>query len=68
MESATEARFPKSTGRMSKPEIELLRRKESIQMSRTRVLNDLRASTNPRYKVILTGALAELDKKLTEFR
>jgi hypothetical protein len=45
--------------------LELLRKKETILLSRTRVVRELDNAQNPRYKVVLTKALADLDAKLT---
>jgi hypothetical protein len=47
------------------PEIlELIRQKEGILLSRTRVVCELKSAKNPRYKAVLTKALADLDAKL----
>ena len=58
--------------RPSKPEsapdpeqLELIRKKETILLSRTRVVRDLDNAQNPRYKAVLTKALADLDAQLT---
>lgn len=45
-------------------QIQRLRDKESLELSRTRVRRELAASTNPRYQVILRKALADLEAKL----
>jgi hypothetical protein len=45
--------------------LELLRKKENILLSRTRVVRDLDNAQNPRYKVVLNKALADLDAQLT---
>jgi hypothetical protein len=45
--------------------LELIRKKENILLSRTRVVRDLDSAQNPRYKAVLTKALAELDAQLT---
>ena len=45
--------------------LELLRKKETILLSRTRVVRELDNAQNPRYKVLLKKALADLDAKLT---
>jgi hypothetical protein len=50
---------------LSQETLDLLRKKESILMSRTRVLRDLQNAQNPRYKVVLNKALADLDAQLT---
>ena len=45
--------------------LEAIRKKESILLSRTRVVRDLDNAQNPRYKAVLTKALADLDAQLT---
>jgi hypothetical protein len=47
--------------------LELIRKKESILLSRIRVERDLKSAQNPRYKALLTKALAELDAQLSTF-
>lgn len=47
--------------------LELIRKKESILLSRTRVQQDLKSAQNPRYKALLNKALAELDAQLSTF-
>jgi hypothetical protein len=48
----------------SSAQLEVLRKREDLMLSRTRVLHDIEAAQNPRYKVILTAALAHLDREL----
>ena len=48
-------------------QLEMIRRKESILLSRTRVERDLKSAQNPRYKALLIKALAELDAQLSTF-
>ena len=43
-----------------------LRKKESLLLSRTRVLNDLKASRNPKHRNLLEIALKDLEQKLAE--
>ena len=50
---------------LSQETLDLLRKKESILMSRTRVVRDLQNAQNPRYKAVLSKALADLDAQLT---
>ena len=50
---------------LSQATLELLRKKESILLSRTRVVRDLQNAQNPRYKAVLSKALADLDAQLT---
>jgi hypothetical protein len=47
-------------------EIQLLRAKENLELSRTRVTRELAASANPRYQELLRKALADLDTKLAQ--
>ena len=49
----------------SSESLDLLRKKESIQMSRTRVVRDLENAQNPRYRAVLSKALADLDAQLS---
>jgi hypothetical protein len=50
------------------PEIlEVIRKKETILLSRTRVVRELGAAQNPRYQAVLKKALADLDAQLSTF-
>ena len=46
----------------------MLRKKESILMSRSRVVRDIENARNPRYKAVLCKALADLDAQLSTFK
>lgn len=50
---------------LSEESLDLLRKKESILMSRTRVVRDLENAQNPRYKAVLCKALADLNAQLS---
>ena len=50
---------------VSQETLDLVRKKESLLMSRTRVVRDLENAQNPRYKAVLNKALADLDAQLT---
>jgi hypothetical protein len=64
IESAA-ARQPVDRGPDLTPEqLQLLRDKESIQLSLTRVQRELVAAANPRYQQILRKAIADLEMKL----
>ena len=52
---------------LSPAALELIRKKESILLSRTRVERDLKSAQNPRYKALLAKALADLDAQLSTF-
>jgi len=45
--------------------LEVIRKKENILLSRTRVVHDLESAQNPRYKAVLSKALADLDAQLS---
>jgi hypothetical protein len=45
--------------------LEAIRKKENIALSRTRVIHELESARNPRYKAVLTKALADLDAQLS---
>lgn len=49
---------------LSPEQIQSLREKESLELSRTRVRRELASSANPRYQEIMRKALADLDGKL----
>jgi hypothetical protein len=59
--------FDEQKAHSSRAEIESRRKKESMLLSRTRIVEELKTSRNPRYKKILTDALADLDEKLKQF-
>jgi len=47
--------------------LDLIRKKETIVLSRTRVVRELKNAQNPRYQAALTKALADLDAQLSTF-
>jgi len=47
--------------------LELIRKKETTLLSRTRVVRELSNAQNPRYRAVLNKALAELDAQLSTF-
>jgi len=47
--------------------LEAIRKKETIALSRIRVVRELESVRNPRYRDQLTKALADLDKQLLTF-
>jgi hypothetical protein len=59
-ERAALAKLPKLTPE----ETDRKGQRESLQLSRTRVLHDIETSTNPRYRATLEAALKHLDEKL----
>jgi hypothetical protein len=50
--------------RLMSEALEQVRKRESLQLSRTRVVRDMESAQNPRYKAVLTKALSELDAQL----
>ena len=49
---------------LSPTQITMLRERENLELSRTRVKREMATSTNPRYQEILKKALADLESKL----
>jgi hypothetical protein len=45
--------------------LDRLRQKETILLSRTRIVTDLKSAQNPRYRELLNRMLADLDGKLS---
>ena len=45
-----------------------MREREGLELSRTRILHQIETCGNPRYKLILDKALADLDGKLAKFQ
>ena len=71
IESQVEAKksVTDSQGRGPKS-VEQIRREQErrdLQLSRTRITNDLQTATNPNHRKSLEAALAFLDKKIAEF-
>jgi len=61
-----EARAAAKKTQLSPEEMERARRRESLLLSRARVLQDLEQSSNPRYRKMLGDALAHLDGELAQ--
>jgi Tfp pilus assembly protein PilN len=66
IESAEPAKKKESKVSRSAAEIDRLREQESLVLSRTRVLHQMESCQNPRYRVILDKALADLDSRLAK--
>lgn len=45
--------------------MQLIRQKESLLLSRTRILHEIATAQNPRYQAVLGKALADLEAKLS---
>jgi len=50
--------------RIPTEELELLRKRETLNLSRTRVLRELETSQNPRYRNLMEKALSDLNAEL----
>jgi len=61
-----EARAASNKKQLTPEEVERARLRESLLLSRARVLQDLEQSSNPRYRKMLTDALAHLDARLAQ--
>jgi hypothetical protein len=67
IESAEQRRAAAAAGAaLTTQQIELRADRQRIELSRTRVLHDLDAATNPRYRAMLEASLLYLDQKLAE--
>lgn len=67
MEAATAAkRALEHRVPQTQDQIRLERERESLQLSRKRVLNDIELATHPRYRQQLEAALRHLDQRLKE--
>ncbi len=53
---------------VSREEADRMRRRESLQLSRKRVLHEFDTATNPRYRQLMQRTLAELDSQLDAIR
>lgn len=49
------------------PDPERMRRQQALQLSRSRVLQQLEVSQNPRHREMLNQALADLEARLAKF-
>jgi hypothetical protein len=66
----TEAQEPMAApakAKKSADQLEKERERQGLQLSRTRIMNDLETATHPNHKKSLEAALAHLDQKLKEF-
>ena len=67
IESVESRKHTQNMPKRSTAELEALREREGLELSRTRILNQMGSCENPRYRVILDKALADLDTKLAKF-
>jgi len=62
--AAEKAASLKTETKFNAAEAAKMRELESLELSRTRVLQDIASSSNPKYKEMLERSLAFLDEKL----
>jgi hypothetical protein len=66
IESYGSTRRPSASEHLTTEQIERQRQRDSLLLSRTRVLHDIERSRNPRHVLILRDSLAFLDAKLAK--
>ena len=66
IESAKTGQASAGRERLTAEQVEKLRAKSALLLSRKRVLEDLRKARHPRHQQTLRAALAHLDEKLAE--
>ncbi len=64
MESAESERAERAEPQLTPEQLARRRERESLELSRTRVLHDLESAQNPRYRRQLEAALAHLEEKI----
>jgi hypothetical protein len=64
IEAAESKRAARQHAPLTEEEIRVQRERESLEMSRTRVLRDLAVARHPQYREQLTAALKYLEEKL----
>ena len=65
-DAAEERRALEQREKLPPEEVERRQKRESLLLSRARVIHDLENATSPRYRETLQAALAHLDAKLAE--
>ena len=63
---ATQAPQKAPSGTKSVEQVYRERQRQDLQLSRTRIVNDLASATHPNHRKSLEAALAHLDKKISE--
>jgi hypothetical protein len=66
IDTSESSKWTSGAGPKSDEEIKREQERKDLQLSRTRVLNDLESAKNPNHRKSLEAALAHLDKKLAE--
>lgn len=68
MEAAESRRAAAQSGQRNAAESERSRQRQSLLLSRTRVLHDMEQASNPRYRMILEAALKHLEQKIADLQ
>jgi hypothetical protein len=63
---ASQAPQQKAAGPKTPEQVQREQQRKDLQLSRTRIVNDLASATHPNHRKSLEAALAHLDKKLSE--
>ena len=66
IESAADRKPAHRETKLSPEQIQTMRDRENLELSRTRVQCELASSTNPRYQEILRRGLADLEAKIAQ--
>ena len=66
VEEAEAPRQKASPGAKSAEQISREQQRKDLQLSRTRIVNDLASATHPNHRKSLEAALAHLEKKISE--
>jgi len=66
MDSAAAAKMARISERKTPADLERQSERNSLMLSRTRVLHDLEAACNPRYRQQLEEALRYLDRQIAD--
>jgi hypothetical protein len=67
IEAAEERKSAARAAAIDAAVVERKRQRDSLLLSRTRILNDIQQARNPKYQETLKAALKHLDDKLAEF-
>lgn len=68
VDTTERSKWTSGSGPKSDEQIKLEQERKDLQLSRTRILNDLASATNPNHRKSLEAALAHLDKKLADLK
>ena len=68
IEAAEERKSAARAAAVDAAEVERKRKRDSLLLSRTRILNDIEQARNPKYQETLKAALKHLDDKLAELK